>query len=75
MERGVKEEHWGAMNSAFYTVQRLGQATVQDVMTQQGLCEIRAKKALEDLFHAGRVRKINRRYVLPTPRSPTPEAS
>lgn len=60
--RTAAEEHAMAKTSALYTVERLGSATVQDVMRGQGLCEIRAKKALEDLCRDGRVSKHGDQY-------------
>jgi hypothetical protein len=43
-----------AMTSALWTVRNLGTASVRDVMHQQGLAELNAKRALEDLVHADR---------------------
>lgn len=60
--RTTAEEYRMAQISAYHTVEQIGRqhgrgATVDDVVQHQGLCEIRAKKALEDLVRAGRLRK------------------
>jgi hypothetical protein len=63
VERSVAEEHQMACWSALCTVRSLGRATVEDVMRQQGLVEIRAKRALEDLVRDGKVRKEGGNYL------------
>lgn len=46
-----------ARHSALSTVRDLGRVTTWDVMRTQGLCEIRARKALMDLVALGVVIK------------------
>jgi DeoR/GlpR family transcriptional regulator of sugar metabolism len=49
--------------SALGTVKAHGQATVKDVMREQGLAEINAMRALKELATSGNVRKTGRYYV------------
>lgn len=65
--RTPAQEHAMAKTSAFYTVDRSGPASVQDVMRAQGLCELRAKKALEDLVKDGKVFKAGTLYYAKRP--------
>ena len=62
-QRTAAEEHELAQHSALHTVRSLGRATVTDVVNQQGLAELRAKRALEDLLASGQVTKDGRYYV------------
>lgn len=62
VERTPAEQHRMARSSALHTVRSLGRATVADVVQQQGLVEIRAKRALEDLVTEGKIRKEGREY-------------
>lgn len=64
-QRTASEEHWMAQQSALYTVERTPGATLQDVMKQQGLCEIRAALALSDLVRHKKVVRIENRHYLP----------
>jgi len=64
-KRTPAQEHQMAMVSAYSTVQTKGQATVAEVCRNQGLVEIRAKKALEDLVKAKKLRKSGRLYYIP----------
>lgn len=56
-----------AKHSAYVTVEQHGPASVDDVMREQGLCEIRAKKALEDLVKDGKVFKVEGLYYAKRP--------
>jgi len=51
--RSLEQAHVMARTSALYTVKRLGKATRKDVSQQQGVAELCAKKALEDLVRQG----------------------
>lgn len=53
MKRTPAEEHMMARTSAKYAVERLGPLTLAQVMKKTGLCEIRAKRALEELVEKG----------------------
>jgi len=64
------QEHQMAMVSAYATVQRHGEATVADVCREQGLVEIRAKKALEDLVKAKKLRRVANLYSIPATEGP-----
>lgn len=63
--RTPAQEHALAKRSALASVERFGKATLAQVVNDQGLCEIRAKKALEDLVADGRLRKVGFTFVLP----------
>lgn len=57
-----------AKRSAYYTVEKhRGPVTTRDVMQEQGLCEIRAKKALEDLVAEGKLFKVDGLYYTKRP--------
>ena len=58
------------MVSAYSTVQRHGRASVADVCREQGLVQIRAKKALEDLVKAKKLRRLGKLYALTSLRRP-----
>lgn len=62
--RTPAEEHAMAEVSAFYVVQSYGAVTLKEVVRHSGLCEIRAKKALEDLTKAGKLLRRNAIYCL-----------
>jgi predicted DNA-binding transcriptional regulator len=64
LKRTAEDEHAGARNSAYYTVKRLGRARVADIMREQGICELRAKLALEQLVKRGRVRRCGWAYEI-----------
>jgi len=59
-----------AMASAYATVQKHGRASVADVCREQGLVEIRAKKALEDLVEAKKLVRSGGTYLLVALRRP-----
>jgi len=65
------QEHQMAMVSAYATVQRHGKATVTDVCREQGLVEIRAKKALEDLVKAKKATRTGKFYHIADPNDRT----
>jgi hypothetical protein len=67
IDRAVAKEHSMARVSAYETVRWLGVATMKDVMQYQGLCEIRAKRALEELVDDGTLMKDGHRYRVRKP--------
>jgi hypothetical protein len=60
--RTASEEHFMARTSAKYVVERHGPLTLAEVMRKTGLCEIRAKKALEDLVASNVLIKKDWKY-------------
>lgn len=67
MARTAFDEHVMAKTSAYDTVEHHGPASVGDIVREQGLCELRAKKALEDLVAEGRVFKVGTLYYAKRP--------
>jgi hypothetical protein len=63
--RTPEEIHRIARSSTLYTVESLPGASRQDVMRQQGLCEIAAARALKQLTEMGKIVCIDRRYYVP----------
>lgn len=61
------KEHSLARVSAYHTVRWLGVATVHDVVHHMGLCEIRAKRALEELVFDGTLKKDGAKYRIQKP--------
>ena len=53
-----------AETSALYVVERKGPSTLEDVQRGSGLCETRAKAALEDLVRAGKLIHQKEYYFL-----------
>ncbi len=62
--RTPAEEHRMAEVSALYVVEQNGVVDLRQVMRSSGLCEIRAKKALEDLTKAKVLERRGALYLL-----------
>lgn len=62
MKRKPAEEHMMARTSTKYVVERHGPLALAEVMRKTGLCEIRAKKALEELVDKGVLVKRKWKY-------------
>ncbi len=62
--RTPAEIHRMAEVSAYHTLQTKGSVTVKDVMDNQGLAELNAKRALEGLRKQGKCYRHGNRYII-----------